>query len=304
VKKSTGVALSVVAGLGISAQARINGELAQRIDDGIGAATISFGFGLVLLLCVAFWMRPGLSKVRLAIKEGSLKPWQCLGGACGAFLVATQGLTVPTIGVAIFTVAVVAGQSGSSLAVDRAGVAPGGPRPITRNRALGALLCVAAVGVAVSSHLGNAKAMSLALLPLLAGIGIAWQQGVNGRVRLAAGSVWPATLINFIVGTAALLPVLAVELAIRGLPNGLPAEPWLYLGGPLGITFIAVAAGIVEHIGVLLLGLGTIAGQVAGALVIDTIAPVAGKPGLATFIGAAIALGAVALAARPARVAS
>ncbi len=299
--RAAGVALALCAGLGVAVQARINGALAQRLGDGLAAATISFGTGLVLLLIGAFWMRPGLTKVRLALRDGSLRPWQCLGGACGAFLVATQGLTVPALGVAVFTVAVVAGQSASSLAVDRLGLVPGGKRAVTVNRALGAILCVAAVVIAVSGRLGDARALGLALLPLLAGIGIAWQQGVNGLVRQAAGSVWPATLINFIVGTSALLPVLLIIVAVRGIPGSLPSDFWLYLGGPIGITFIAIAAALVRHVGVLLLGLGTIAGQIIGALIIDTFFPVAARPGPATFVGALIALVAVALASRPPR---
>lgn len=143
--------------------------------------------------------------------------------------------------------AVVAGQSTSSLLVDWAGHAPGAARPITRSRAMGAALCVVAVLVAVSDSLGDPRALWLAALPALAGVGIAWQQGVNGLVRQAAGAVLPATLINFLVGTTTLLIALGIEIALKGPPPGaLPAEPWLYLGGPIGIIFIATAAGPVH----------------------------------------------------------
>jgi transporter family-2 protein len=46
-----------------------------------------------------------------------------LGGVGGAMFVAAQGLVVPTLG-ALFTVAVVAGQTGNSLVADRLGWAP------------------------------------------------------------------------------------------------------------------------------------------------------------------------------------
>lgn len=299
--KTAGVALSVLAGAGAALQARINGELGRRLDDGIAAATISFGVGLILLMFAIPFMRKELRSVRQALRDKTLLWWQCVGGAFGAFLVATQGLTVATLGVAVFTVAVVAGQSASSLAVDRMGFVPGGSRAITRTRAIGALLCVIAVVIAVSDRLGDAKALGLAVLPAVAGIGIAWQQGVNGLVRQAAGSVLPPTLINFTVGTTALLIVLAIEVAVRGAPNPLPWELWLYTGGLLGIVFIAVAAAVVSRVGVLLMGLGMIAGQILGALLIDTIAPAAQRPDLRTVAGAALALVAVALAARPPR---
>ncbi|WDZ88020.1 DMT family transporter [Micromonospora cathayae] len=297
-----GVALAVLSGVAVALQSRINGELGVRLGDGIAAAVVSFGLGLLILLVLvpaAPAGRRGLRRLRAALREGALRPWQCLGGVCGAFLVATQGLTIGTLGVAVFTVAVVAGQTGSSLAVDRAGFGPAGRQPVTPSRLAGAVLTVLAVLIAVGDRLGDPGALVLALLPLLAGIGIAWQQAVNGRVRAAAGNALTATLVNFTVGTLALLVVFAVDLLVRGLPGGgLPAEPWLYLGGPLGILFIALAAAIVRFTGVLLLGLATIAGQIVGAVLLDVLLPTAAShPGPATLLGAALTLVAVLVAA-------
>jgi bacterial/archaeal transporter family-2 protein len=189
----------------------------------------------------------------------------------------------------------VAGQSASSLAVDRAGLAPGGVQPVTALRALGAALCVAAVVVAVADRLGTPQELGLAVLPLLAGTGIAWQQAVNGRVRDAGGSAWSATLVNFIAGTVALLIGFAVIVAVRGWPDGaLPPEPMLYLGGVLGVMIIATAAAVVRVTGVLLLGLATTAGQVIGALALDLMLPTVGPPAANTYAGAALTLLAVA----------
>jgi transporter family-2 protein len=302
VTKRAGLVLAVVAGVAIAVQSRINGELGHRIGDGIAAAVVSFGSGLILLLFLAGRARPGLRALRAALRDGSLLWWQCLGGVCGAFLVAAQGLTVASLGVAVFSVAMVAGQTSSSLAVDRAGLVPGGPHPVTRNRALGAFLCVVAVVIAVADRFGDPKALGLAVLPALAGIGIAWQQGVNGLVRQAADSALSATFVNFFVGTAALLAVLGIDLAVRGLPGPLPREWWLYVGGMLGIIFIAVATVVVARIGVLVMGLCMVAGQICGALVLDTMFPtVSGKPTAQTVFGAALAMVAIVLAAWPSR---
>ncbi len=286
----------------VAVQSRINGELGVRLADGIAAAVVSFGVGLLILLVLVPATpggRRGLSALRGALRTGTLRPWQCLGGVCGAFLVATQGLTIGALGVAVFTVAVVAGQSGSSLLVDRAGIGPAGRQPVTPNRLIGAVLTVLAVLLAVGDRLGDPRALALALLPLAAGVGIAWQQAVNGRVRAASGSAMTATLVNFTVGTAALLVTFAVDLAVRGRPAGaFPDEPWLYLGGPLGIVFIALAAALVRFTGVLLLGLATIAGQIVGAVLLDLLLPTAAShPGLDTLLGAALTMVAVLVAA-------
>ncbi|MEV0002425.1 DMT family transporter [Micromonospora sp. NPDC050980] len=301
-RRIAGVGLATASGVLVALQSRINGELGVRLADGIAAAVVSFGSGLLILLVLVPATpggRRGLAALRGALRGGALRPWQCLGGVCGALLVATQGLTIGALGVAVFTVAVVAGQSGSSLLVDRAGLGPTGRQPVTPNRLAGAVLTVLAVLLAVGDRLGDPGALALALLPLAAGVGIAWQQAVNGRVRAAAGSAVTATLVNFTVGTVALLATFAVEVAVRGRPaGGLPGEPWLYLGGPIGIVFIALAAALVRFTGVLLLGLATIAGQIVGAVLMDVVLPTeASHPGVWTLLGAALTLVAVLVAA-------
>ncbi|WP_341721131.1 DMT family transporter [Micromonospora sp. FIMYZ51] len=292
----------MVGGVAVASQSRINGELGAHLGDGIAAAVVSFGLGLLLLAVLAPASRHGrrgLRALRDALTNGTLRPWQCLGGACGAFLVATQGATVGSLGVAVFTVAVVAGQSGSSLAVDRAGIGPAGRQPVTAARLGGAVLTVAAVLLAVGDRLGDPAILGLAVLPLLAGVGVAWQQAVNGWVRVVSGSSLTAAFVNFAVGTTVLLLAFVVSLAVRGRPPGsLPSEPWLYLGGPIGIAFIVVAAAVVQLTGVLLLGLATIAGQVIGAVLLDVLLPTAAsRPDPTTLLGALLTLVAVALAA-------
>jgi transporter family-2 protein len=311
--KVLGVGLAVLGGFGGALQSRINGTLAGELDSGFAAAVLSFGSGLMVLLLVVLFSRlarRALGGVAARLRDGRLRWWECLGGAGGGFYVATQGLTVGALGVAAFTVAVVAGQSVSSLLVDRLGLAPGGVRLITLARALGPVLTVVAVTVAMSGRLGSPALLGLAVLPLLAGALQSVQQAVNGRVRAAVADspvrgeggavagVLAATFLNFVVGTLALLVAFTISVAVQGWPAGtLPPEPWLYTGGLIGVAFIAVQAAVVHRIGVLLLGLGMIAGQVVGALVLDVVAPDAAPPGLATYVGAALTLVAVAVPA-------
>ena len=273
------------------------------MGDGVFAALISFGVGTVLLV-VSITMLPaaraGFPRLGEAIRAGRLRPWQCLGGACGAFLVTTQGLTVAILGVAVFTVAVVAGQVVNSLVVDRAGLGPGAAQPITVPRAAGAGLAVVAVVVAVSDHtsVDGAGGLWWALLPALAGVGLAWQLAVNGRVRVAAGHVMVPTLVNFGVGTVALLFAATVDVLVRGWPAEPPGQWWLYLGGPLGIGAVLSAVIAVRLTGVLLLGLSSVAGQLLGAVLLDLLAPTNGGHLSATsLIGTAITMLAVAIAA-------
>jgi transporter family-2 protein len=304
--RTAGIVAAFIGGGAVGTQSKINGALGGRLQDGFAAALISFGSGLILVAIVTAVRtasRDGVRALLDSLRNGSLRWWQCLGGVCGASLVASQGLTVTALGVAIFTVAVVAGQTFASLAVDRAGIGPNGPQPLTGPRVVGAVLTVAAVIVAVADRFGSPKTLEYALLPLVAGAATAWQQAVNGRVRAASDSVPAATLVNFTMGTAALVIAYGVDVASRGTPNGfLPTAPWYYLGGAIGAVFIAISAAVVRHTGVLLLGLGMVAGQLVAALIIDTIVPSAdGPPSDLTFAGLGLALVAVVIAAAPGR---
>ncbi len=301
-RRALGLAAAGGSGIAVAVQSKINGELGEHLHDGYVAALISFAGGLVLIgviTAVQPTARRGLPLLRTSIRQGRISRWHCLGGVFGAALVASQSLTVATLGVALFTVAVVAGQSVSSLAVDRAGLGTSGRQPVTGRRLFGAVLTVVAVIVAVAGDLGAPATLALALLPAVAGAGSAVQQAVNGRVRAAAASVTAATFVNFIVGTTVLAIAVLIDLAIRGAPTGtFPWQPWLYAGGVLGVLFIAVAAAIVHELGVLLLGLAMIAGQLVGSIAIDFLLPGAeGRPGANTLLGVALTFVAVGVAA-------
>ncbi|MGE9349394.1 DMT family transporter [Isoptericola variabilis] len=316
-QRAVGVALAIVAGFAAALQSRVNGTLATETGTAFGTAALSFGSGLVLLTLALPFSRAGraaLGQVAAGLRRGGaaggLRWWECLGGLGGAFYVMSQGLTVDALGVAVFTIALVAGQSVSSLVIDRLGLAPGGVRLVTVGRALGPVLTVVAV-VVVSGAGAATAALGLALFPLVAGVLQSFQQALNGRVRAAVrpsddattgrdGGVLAATFVSFLVGTAALLVVFGVSLVVDGAPTGalptrMPADLLLYSGGLLGIVFIALQAAVVQRIGVLLLGLGMIAGQVVGALVLDVVSPAVAPPGAATYVGAALTLVAVAV---------
>ena len=294
------IVFAVLCGAGVALQSRVNGELGARIGDGFTAAVISFGSGLLILLvalAIAPVGRRGLGRVVGALRGGELRWWYVCGGAAGAFLVLSQGLTAAVLGVALFTVSIVAGQTVSGLVLDMIGIGAGGKRPLTPARVVGAALALAAVSWAVSSQFGGNVPVWTMALPLVAGLGVGWQQAVNGQVRVVAESALTATFINFVVGTTVLVILMVVHSSIVGWPTALPAEPWLYIGGAIGCVFIAGAALLVRVLGVLVLGLATVAGQLLTALLLDLLAPSSAHPvAFSTVAGTLLALIAVAVA--------
>lgn len=293
------VLLAILCGVGMAAQARINGELSVRIDNGVLAALISFGIGMVIVavaILVSPASRRGLGEVLTQVRERRI-PWVYLiGGMGGAFLVLSQGLVAASLGVALFSIGVVAGQTLSGLVIDRRGVGTMGPRPITAPRVIGALLALAAVVYAGWSQLNGSTAVWLIVLPFLAGIGIAWQQAFNGQVREVSGSAITATFVNFVAGTTVLIIATLVASIWRGWPSELPTDPVVYLGGVIGVIFIAGGAIAVRYLGVLLLGLGMISGQLIGSLVLDLVVPAEGHElGIPTVVSTIVTLLAVSL---------
>ena len=273
------VAFSVVAGIGVAMQSRVNGELGLALDNGSLAALVSFGSGLILLLlALTVWQpgREGLSQVRVALTERTLPWWSILGGLAGGFFVLSQGLVGGIIGVALFSVAIVTGQTLGSVVIDSKGLFGATKMPLTAPRIIGSLTVLLGVVVAASVwSVGSVAVGWPMLLPLIAGIGVGWQQAVNGRVRRVAGSSLTATVLNFFFGTLALLVVFAVSLVFVALPSEWPGVWWLYSGGVLGAGFIAIQAFTVNRIGVLALGVSLVAGQIIGALALDWLFPVA-----------------------------
>ncbi|MGL3806592.1 DMT family transporter [Paeniglutamicibacter sp. R2-26] len=295
---------AILAGLLMPLQSRVNGALGARLGDPVAAALVSFTTGLVLLVLVSLAVpgaRAGAKLIPVALRERRFPRWYVAAGCVGALVVLTQSLTVPLLGVALFTVAIVAGQTVGSMLVDGIGFGPGGRRKVNALRGIGAVLAMAGVLWAVSPRMaGNSAVASLLvpmLLPFVAGFLMGFQSAMNGVQAQAYGTPVAATLMNFAVGALLLGIVLLLRLPSTGAPNPLPGAWWYYLGGPLGCVLIGLSAFLVKHLGVLLTGLGMIGGQLAGSLLIDLFFPAPGTVvNAATVGGTLLTLAAVALA--------
>ncbi|GAB3274430.1 DMT family transporter [Sinomonas notoginsengisoli] len=304
-----GLAAAIAAGLALPAQGRINGALGMRLGDAFAAALTSFGTGLVLMLVAAAVLpsaRSGVREILPAVREGRIPWWYVGAGFLGALFVLAQTTAVGILGIAVFTVAVVTGQTVSGLLVDRVGFAQGRRRPLTGMRVIATVLTLAAVALAVAPKFvvsDAAALLALILLPVLAGFFQSFSSAMNGASALAYRSPLTATLVNFISGTAALAVAWGITIAAGGSGSTLPSAPadaWLYAGGALGVAYIALTAVLVRHLGVLVTGLGVIAGQLLGSLALDALVPVAGSAvALPTVVGTLATLAAMVLATLP-----
>ena len=308
-----GLPLAVGSGLAIPVQGRINGALGARLNDGIAAAAVSFSTGLLVMIVISLVLprgRAGLASILPAVRNRAFPRIYVVAGAIGALFVFAQSFTVGILGVALFTVATVTGQTVSGLLVDRLGIGPAGKKSVTGIRIIGCVLTIAAVAWAVSPRFsgagaggsdgGPASLLLPILLPVAAGFLMSFQQAMNGTATVHYGTPIAATLVNFVAGCAVLWAALAVKLAVAGPANPLPSEWWYYLGGPMGCVFIGLGALLVRSLGVLVTGLGMIAGQLLGSLALDLALPTPGTVvAPATVLGTLLTLAAIILATLP-----
>jgi len=268
---------AVLIGVVVAIQARINGQLSVDLDNGLAAALVSFLTGLAIVSVLVFGFkreREALFRVFEAIKNKQLVTWELMGGVLGGFFVAAQSAVVPQIGVALFTIAVVAGQTISSLLVDKVGMTPSGKERITKPRIFGAVATLIAVAIAVFPDLTNSEFRFLPLtFALIVGVFASFQQGMNGRVNVVGKRPLATAWLNFVSGTIVVVIALSVDLALGATIEPLPGNFWVYTGGAAGLIFVAVSAYIIKHLGVLNFSILNIAGQLIGAILIDWLAP-------------------------------
>lgn len=299
-------AMSVFAGACIALQSRVNGALAQLTGQPLEAAMISMGSGF-LALCLAALVSTNRKALRRGVAAARpsfdgpirIRWWHLCSGSLGALMLIVQGWSVPIIGVAIFTVAFVAGQTSNALVVDKYGLGPGAPRPIAPGRVAAAALAIIGVAVTVSGQGFGA----LALLPLLASLFVGGtnilQQAWNGMVSLSARSVFVGTFTNFGAGTIVLVLLTAVSAAAGTPPASVAGAPWwAFTGGLLGIVFIAIGAWVSRHVGILIFAVTSLLGNLGMAVVLDVASPThPGGFGLARIVGVLLTFVAAASAA-------
>jgi len=274
--------LAALSGAMIALQARANGELSHRLDNGLQAALVSFGSGLLIIFVITLFntkIKEGIKNLRQSVAKKEIARWKLFAGALGGSFVAIQTQIVPLIGVAIYSVASIAGQTAMSLIVDRIGLTGGGKKLISPRRVLAAFLTVLAVLVSVWDRIdANDLSMLAVTAGGIAGAIVGVQRALNGQINEHSQQSFTTSLLNFMTGTAFLLVLIIIGMILgRNQLSPLPSGPWwIYTGGVIGVIYIAFTSTIVQHLGVLTFTLFSVGGQLVGSLIIDLVSPTDG----------------------------
>lgn len=110
-------------------------------------------------------------------------------------------------------------------------------------------------------------------MAVLAGALIGLSRQINGRLALSKGALG-ASFWNHLVGFLALL-LAGLALALWASPPDLAAlarvPAWAWVGGTLGVLFVAAGSWLVARLGATLTALLVIAGQMVSGALLDTL---------------------------------
>lgn len=106
-----------------------------------------------------------------------------------------------------------------------------------------------------------------ALLAIFAGVLVGISRQLNGRLSLSTSPL-VSSFWNHIVGFAVLT---ALGLFLGGLiPAGASDAPWFnYIGGPIGVIFVAAGSWLLVRIGAVNTALLIIGGQMVSGVILD-----------------------------------
>lgn len=108
------------------------------------------------------------------------------------------------------------------------------------------------------------------LLTALVGASLAVQIGLNSTMRNHVGSAMGASLINFTVGTLALLVLVSLGRgSLPALAQAGSAPWWAWCGGFLGAAFVAASTVLGPMVGGATFLALLVAGQMIAAMAID-----------------------------------
>jgi transporter family-2 protein len=252
------------------------------MGDSLEAAFVSFSSGLVFVSLIALFrkdVRLGFKEILYAVSAKQIAKWRLGAGVLGASFVAMQTHVVPIAGVALFTVASLAGQTAVSLWVDHVGLIGSGKTLITKRRIIAAVITVIAVVVSAWDRFSQSDfSIAAIFLAIVAGGWVGVQRALNGQINSYAKKSFATSLLNFSTGTSFLFLLLALRSIFtdHSIMNFSSGPWWMFIGGSIGVVYIAFSALAVQYLGVLEFTLFSVGGMLLGSLLIDFVAPTAG----------------------------
>ncbi len=112
----------------------------------------------------------------------------------------------------------------------------------------------------------------LITLGVMVGAFVPIQTAINSQLARWLGAILPASLVSFVVGTAALAVAVLVTGTAMPLTQTATTQPWwIWLGGICGLIFLTLNIVLLPRIGASATVILPLVGQVLGGIVIDAL---------------------------------
>ncbi len=279
--------LGIGIGIGLAMQTAVNSRLRKFVISPYLASMVSFFIGtLFLAITMLIIGEPFGISINIFVKEPI---WLWFGGFCGVIFLTVNILLFPKIGSIQTTALPILGQIIMGILIDHFGWFRSMKQPLDLHRALGVILVLAGVFFAVAlqdvlskrrtntinaptAHKSQANQWIWRLIGICAGMLLAVQVAINGKLGSTLNSPVRAAFVSFLVGTLTLIVVTSLEeRTFAGLNNAFKQKApwWIWIGGILGGLYVLINVHLVGQIGTGQTVMLVLFGQVTGSLFVE-----------------------------------
>lgn len=273
--------IGIIIGMFFPIQASISTRLSSYSKTPLTASFIAFSLGTVILLIINLIVDP------IGITVGinfSYPLYVFIGGAiAGIGFHVANIILFSKLGASVTTIITVTGQMIVGILIDHFGWFGVPATPISVTRSIGTIIMILAISLVqpkkkkdLTMASGKEKKdskITWIILGVLAGFLPPLQTAINGKLRVATGSLLGATFISFFVGAIILLIIILITQRRLEIPlydtqkNRIPV--WVYIAGIFGIFIVTGNIVLLPVLGSVLTTMVFLLGQMIMAVIID-----------------------------------
>lgn len=253
--------LSLINGVILAFMISINGKLSEKYNAFTAAAIIHVVGSLFALLICA------LKKDKKHLWSHKPK-WIYLGGAIGVFTTVFNNLAFGYISITSVIALGLLGQTITSLVIDIFGLFGMEKRPLKKYSLIGLGFSVFGIFMMVDTSIMTA--VFAIVISFASGISVVLSRTVNARLAEKTDALY-SSLANHLVGLpiTILIALATSKMDLFAVAESGSFQPWIYLGGIIGVIVVVLFNITVPKVPALKLTLLVFVGQVFAGIILD-----------------------------------
>ena len=260
--------LALFTGLILSVMVSVNGSLSDRYGALLAAVIVHVvGILFAFILCTVKRDRKKMF--------GFAPGWIYLGGVIGALTTVCNNVAFGHISMTSIVALGLLGQTVMSLAIDCFGLFGMKRHPLQKKSLIGLVFSLAGIGIMLDNSVR--EAVYAVCFSLMAGVTVVLSRTVNARLAERTGAL-EGSLVNHLAGLPVTILIAMLGAGSGGIVHGImaggvhfPAQPWIYLGGTMGVIVVLLCNLTVPRVSAFRLTVLTFVGQVFTGLLLDVV---------------------------------